>query len=981
VPWKVVPLHSALPAMHAYATLGERSLGDIGGGTEIMANEGVKLFLSCVSDEFSHYREGLRHALTLPNVEVKIQENFKNSGGDTLRTLADYVKNCETVIHFFGDMNGSAPELSNINDLLLRYPKLESRLAAKGLTRQARETLTYTQWEAWLAVGFDRDLVIVAPAESVPHSTSYAPTLASRTSQAEHINRLRAINRYPEKEPFNSMDNLVAQVFLSAVRKALVKAGAMPTRQPRNLPFASLNILFKGREAALDDLRSALSKEKGAAATVLALHGLGGVGKTRLAIEYALRHEADFSAILFLRADNPATLNASLAALSAAEVLDLPEKEARENGAKIRAVFSWLEVHPTWLMIIDNVDDDEAVKALTDLMARLRGGHVIVTARATNFPGSIRKLELGVLDEGAAVEFLLERTHGDREPAGDDTDRAHELAREVGGLPLGLEQAGAYVARQHIGFPRYLTLWREKRNNVLNWFDKSQMSYDHDVGLATTWATSVEKLTPESGRLLERLAFLATDLIPDSLIDVPVPSEAGEYDAYEARAGLYAYSLASQARSENGAAKGFVVHPLVQDFARRALTNERRAKAQQETLLWVAATFVGDPQDVRSWPTLDPLASHALTIARRADQAEIFEPTVRLFNQLGILFRSKARFAEAEPLFRRALAIREEIYGPLHVDVAQSVHNLAILLHDTNRLVETETLYLRALAISEASIGPDCPQTAVCLNSLGDLLRETNRPGEAEPIIRRALAINQSHYGRDHPRVGTDLNLLAHLLLTMNRVDEAEPLIRRALAIDESHYGPDHPSVAKDLGLLAELLRQTNRPGEAEPIIRRALVIDEASFGAEHPSLGIRLDNLAVLLMVTHRFEEAEQLRRRALRILEKSYGRDHPEVATCLSNLASLLKITNRLVEAEPLIRRALKIGELSFGPDHPKVAIRLNNLAKLLGAMDRLAEAEPLYRRALRIFERSLGPGHHYTVGTRTNLAVLVAALGRQV
>ncbi len=197
-----------------------------------------------------------------------------------------------------------------------------------------------------------------------------------------------------------------------------------PHRQPRNLPFASLGSLFMGRDADLDDLRAALAAGKGAAVVGRALHGLGGVGKTRLGIEYALRHEADYSALLFVRADDPATLDASLAALVGVSALDLEEKEAPQDAVKIEAALRWLEAHPTWLMILDNVDDEKAVAAVTRLMARLKSGHVIVTARAATFPASLRKLELDVLDEDSATEFLLERTRDDRARADDDTDKA-----------------------------------------------------------------------------------------------------------------------------------------------------------------------------------------------------------------------------------------------------------------------------------------------------------------------------------------------------------------------------------------------------------------------------------------------------------------------------------------------------------------------------------------------------------------------------
>jgi hypothetical protein len=144
-----------------------------------------------------------------------------------------------------------------------------------------------------------------------------------------------------------------------------------------------------------------------------------------------------------MRADDPATLNASLASLAGAEVLDLPEKEAREDATKIEAALRWLEAHPTWLLILDNVDDPGAVAAVTKLMPRLTNGHVIVTARATIFPAGLRKLEVDVLDEDSATRFLLERTHDDRARGPDDEAQAREIAREFDGLALGLEQAGA----------------------------------------------------------------------------------------------------------------------------------------------------------------------------------------------------------------------------------------------------------------------------------------------------------------------------------------------------------------------------------------------------------------------------------------------------------------------------------------------------------------------------------------------------------
>ncbi|MFC1634703.1 tetratricopeptide repeat protein [Planctomycetota bacterium] len=374
----------------------------------------------------------------------------------------------------------------------------------------------------------------------------------------------------------------------------------------------------------------------------------------------------------------------------------------------------------------------------------------------------------------------------------------------------------------------------------------------------------------------------------------------------------------------------------------------------------------------------EPLYRRALSIREKSfgkDHPDVAGD----FNNLAALLSRTNRMAEAEPLYRRALSIYEKSFGKEHPNVAMSLNNLASLLNDTNRMAEAEPLYRRALSIDEKSFGEDHPDVASDLNNLASLLGATNRMAEAEPLYRRALSIYENSFGVDHPDVALALNNLAGLLLDTNRMNEAEPLYRRALSISEKSLGKDHPGVATVLNSLASLLQDTNRTAEAEPLYRRALSIDEESFGKEHPHVARDLSNLALLLMDTNRMEEAEPLMRRALRISEKSFGQEHFEVATHLNNLAKLLRATNRLAEAEPLIRRALIICENSLGKEHPEVATNLNNLALLLENKNRMAEAELLYRRALSIEEKSFGKEHPDVAISLNNLAGLLYATNR--
>jgi tetratricopeptide (TPR) repeat protein len=228
-----------------------------------------------------------------------------------------------------------------------------------------------------------------------------------------------------------------------------------------------------------------------------------------------------------------------------------------------------------------------------------------------------------------------------------------------------------------------------------------------------------------------------------------------------------------------------------------------------EALAWVDEAFVGDPQDVRSWMTLDPLIPHAASVADHADASGIVEPTIDVMGRLATLLRGKALHSRAERYYRRGLAIAED-HSP-----------------------------------------PDDPRIAICLNNLAQLLQDTNRLGEAEPLMRRALAIDEASYGPDHPNVAIQLSNLATLLQATNRLGEAEPLMRRALAIEEAGYGPDHPRVAIGLNNLAQLLQATNRLGEAEPLMRRHLAIFLAfqrDTGHAHPHRDAAIGNYAALL-------------------------------------------------------------------------------------------------------------------------------------
>ena len=704
-----------------------------------------------------------------------------------------------------------------------------------------------------------------------------------------------------------------------------------------------------------------------------AVFGLGGIGKTRAAVEYAHAYAGEYGSIFLAVAESAEALNRNLAAL--AERLGLPEAQATEEARRVAGVIAWLNANPGWLLILDNLDNPEALRAATGLTAGLHGGHVLITSRLGNFPAGVRKLELETLEIEDAAAFLIERTEGARRKAADDEAAAHELAEALGGLALALEHAGAYIAARRETLRQYLALWRAGNDAVMAWCDPNVSNYERTT--AATLQLSIEKLTPQGRALLERVAFLAPEPIPEFLLDVPIPDTTPD-EMKTALADLAAYSLATREDEP----PSFVVHRLVQELTRRALDETAATTRLNETLNWIDDAFVGDPEDVRSWPVLDAFALHAETVAGLADTSVAAKPTARLMNDLGVLYHRKARYAEAERLLRRALAIDEAANGANHPRVASRLNNLGNLLAEIHRVDEAEPLLRRALKINEKLLGSHHPLVTTELSNLASLLYRLNRLTEAEPLMRHVLAIDEGMFGPHHPTVAIRLSNLAQLLQSTSRLSEAEVLMRRALAIDERSHGPTHLFVALRLNNLAELLRETDRIAEAEQLMWRSLSITEDGLGPNHPDVATRLNNLSLLLLTNDRLAEAEPLLRRALAIDTAALGPSHPDVASCTNTLAGLLYRADRFDEAEQLFWNALAIDEAAYGPDHPSVAIVLNNLAGLLSTSNRLAEAEPLSRRHLQIFlefERRNGHPHPHRDGAIQNYVELLVDLGK--
>jgi len=357
---------------------------------------------------------------------------------------------------------------------------------------------------------------------------------------------------------------------------------ARPDERICNLPLRSIGLRFKGRKAFLDDLRDSLGilgdrATTSASPAAVVVHGHWGVGKTQTAIEHAWRHANQYTALLFVSAPSPAELRSNLANL--VDALGM-RTEATRDELRLSEVLHWLDAHPGWLLIIDNVDTENAAQEVERLLARLRAGHVLITSRITNWSTVIERRRLDVLPAVDAVEFLLERTP-ERQTSADDESRAREIVRELGRprregcLAVLLEQAGAYIDKLRLSFAQYLQRWKSQRLEVLRWHHPRLCP----VEVAVTFVTTFAQLTEPAKRLLEVLACLAPRPIPKYLLDAPSLKVAIP-DAPQACSDLEAYSLAQR----DDSADAILVYRLDQQITQDRMAKVHRAATQQIVL-------------------------------------------------------------------------------------------------------------------------------------------------------------------------------------------------------------------------------------------------------------------------------------------------------------------------------------------------------------------------------------------------------------
>ena len=742
------------------------------------------------------------------------------------------------------------------------------------------------------------------------------------------------------------------QKLIEVVREVL--RSHLPVGIAQNLPYSGTTV-FVGREAEMADLHDQLGQDERVA--ISAISGMGGIGKTELALQYALEHlglKTYAGGVCWVRAREE--VGTQIVSFARSQ-LSLEPPEDLELLQKVQ--WCWRNWQAGEILtVFDDVQAYADVQPYLPPAAEPRF-KVLMTTRLSRLATSVQNYEIQVLSEAAALKLLSAIAPDGRIDS--QLADAKALCEWVGCLPLGLELVGRYLARKpDLSIAQLLQRLQDKRLEAKA-LKQAEPGMTASLGVAAAFELSWQELSAAAQQLAGLLSLFALAPIAWTLVEACLP----EWDAEELedlrdeallglhllqRSGQEMYEL-HQLLREFFAAKrsGMAIEEEMKRSVCRVLVNEAREIPQALTLTLVAQ--------------FTPLIPHLAEIATALTDYLINDDLIQPYIRIGIFCQGQANYKQAEPWLEQCRRVAENRLGENHLYVAVSLNNLANLYEAQGRYLKAEPLYLRSLDIRESQLGANHLDVAASLNNLANLYELQGHYSKAESLCVRSLAIHKQQLPKNHPEMVHILNNLAELYRVQGHYDKAKLKYLRVLAILKQHGGKEHLFMASTLNNLALLYEFQGDFCKAKLLCERALTIRRQHLEETHPDVATSLFSMAAIHRAQGFHEEALPLLKQALDIDEYRYGKEHPSVASSLNGLASVYDFLNRYEDAEPLYVRALQIRESQLGFEHPDTATSLNNLAGLYCATGRYSEAEPLYLRAVAIFYDQLSENHPTT------------------
>ena len=734
------------------------------------------------------------------------------------------------------------------------------------------------------------------------------------------------------------------------------------------MPFAR-NEHFVGRDSQLKELTVRLNTNQ--LCRRVAIWGLGGVGKTQIALEFAhkTRETSPECSIFWVYANTSASFERGYADI--AECLKLPGRKDPNTNVKflVQAALSQRE-RGHWILIIDNADDIDVLSkrgegsgsmALVDYLPGSSSGSIVFTTRTRKAAISLAKNNIIRVDEMNRddAKEVLRKTLLQTDLLCDESTVTRFL-ETLCCLPLAITQAVSYINKNGISITEYTELCDSSEDDIIEVlsedFEDEGRYKDMKNPVATTWLISFSQICLQdklAGEYLSFMACLVRQNIPQSLLPV-APSKKKAIDAIGT---LTAYSFVTRHKFDDL----FDMHRLVHIATRNWLNNRNKLSAwTDEALLRLSDLFPSEDHKNRAmWPIYIPHARYVLSqcLSNKNETAKIV-----LLDKVGKCLESSGQYYEAEQVYREVLELDRKVSGPEHPDTLTSMSNIARALSNQGNYREAEH-----------------PHTLTSMSNIAQALGNQGNYHEAEQMHREVLELRKEVLGSEHPDTLTSMNDVAQALGNQGNYHEAEQMHREVLELRKEVSGPKHPHTLTSMSNIARALSNQGNYHEAEQMHREVLELDRKVSGPEHPETLTSMSNIAQALSNQGNYHEAEQMHREVLELDRKVSGPEHPHTLTSMSSIAQALSNQGNYHEAEQMHREVLEIRKEVLGPEHPDTLNSIYWLAYVLQRRGRYDEASIQYQQACSGLHRMLGPSHPTTLACSKHYTAMLKQQNR--
>ncbi|KAI0101549.1 hypothetical protein GGR51DRAFT_563451 [Nemania sp. FL0031] len=734
-------------------------------------------------------------------------------------------------------------------------------------------------------------------------------------------------------------------------RKSVMEKRKQITRSRHFMVPFGRNENFVGRDAFLEQLleRVPPSANKDDCQRT-AVEGLGGIGKTQIAIETAYRVRDTYPDCSVFWVPVVDLIGFGNAYREIGKLLNIPGIDDDKADVKV-VVKAGLENPHTgsWLLIIDNADDVDMLfqdAKLADYLPFSRQGSILFTTRSHKVavrlgicPGNT--ISLHEMDDAEAASLLQKGLSRSQIGGGESTKR---LLEYLANLPLAIKQASAFMeSNTNVTVSQYLGFCESSDTDLIDLLSrqfedrhryKDQAEKQNPV--ATTWLISFNHISqhnPLAADYLKSTCLLAQKDIPLALL----PATSSKIKMAEAIGTLHAYAFILKRDTPDS----FDIHRLVRLVMRGWLQkNGEWEKWTTDAVHRLAKEYPWPKHENRAiWTRYLPHGQAVLELNCAIDIGD-FNLPVFMAESYAIL----GRYSEAEQLYRQSLQHHEKALGREHPQTLATASNLGIALNRVGKYEEVENMHKQALELREKVLGKMHPNTLQSMNNLGATLNHLGKYEEAENMHKQALELGEKVLGKMHPDTLVSMHGLANIFDRQKKYEEAERLYQQVLELREEVLGRKHPDTLGSMNNLANNFDHQKKYEEAERLYRQVLELREEVLGGKHPDTLTSINSIATNLGCQKKYEESEKLHRQVLELRKEVLGKMHPGTLNSMHNLAVDLAFQEKYEEAERLFRQVIKLREEVLSREHPDTLNSIDGLVVVLNRQGKCAEAEQI-------------------------------------